>query len=401
MSDRKGLLMKKSTKAMVMAGVVVGILAVAGVGGLHYVRSTQGENIILDSANTIEVTYDADSPEYTGDYKLHINECVSVETEYLLQGAILTYEEYIDHFHDVILSESYFEWDEKLQREYEVGLTEEEKALRLEETYKDETANYIVLSYGNQNQRVDLKFYNVEYDDKNREITLHISERVRGHMASGEGYLLAIPTDRSGDYTCNVINHKTYEETDPIMDDMVYKPVIYLYPKEETKLEVILKWQGELTHTYPKYRDGWTVMAKTDGTLTDERGRQYPYLFWEGVTDMEYDFSEGFCVKGEDTAEFLEKILEVQGLSYKEQADFITYWLPQMEGNPYNIISFQGENYTSLARLETSCPADTEIRVFMAWKPSEVLVEMKAQEFTPVERNGFVLVEWGGTKVME
>lgn len=47
------------------------------------------------------------------------------------------------------------------------------------------------------------------------------------------------------------------------------KPVIYLYPEEETQVSVRLDFDGELTSTYPSYEDGWTVDASPDGTLTD------------------------------------------------------------------------------------------------------------------------------------
>ena len=63
------------------------------------------------------------------------------------------------------------------------------------------------------------------------------------------------------------------------------KPVIYLYPETETEVNVQLGFDGELTCTYPAYRDGWTVTAQPDGTLTDEGGQTYNYLYWEGVSD--------------------------------------------------------------------------------------------------------------------
>ena len=80
--------------------------------------------------------------------------------------------------------------------------------------------------------------------------------------------------------------------------DVTAKPVIYLYPEEETQVTVKLDYAGELTCTYPAYDDGWTVTAQPDGTLTDAAGQTYSYLFWEGVDTAAYDFSQGFCVAG-------------------------------------------------------------------------------------------------------
>ena len=67
--------------------------------------------------------------------------------------------------------------------------------------------------------------------------------------------------------------------------------------------------------------------------------------------------------------------------------------------NPYNVISFQTTAYTDTAVLEITPTPDTLIRVFMAYIPSDVAVNIPAQEFAPVERVGFTAVEWGGSHV--
>ncbi len=113
-------------------------------------------------------------------------------------------------------------------------------------------------------------------------------------------------------------------------------------------MTVTLDFDGTLTSTYPDYGDGWTVTARPGGTLTDPAtGREYYCLFWEGITEAEYDFSTGFCVAGEDTAAFLEDALDRLGLTEREADEFIIYWLPKLEGNPYNLLSFQTEAYTT------------------------------------------------------
>ena len=180
--------------------------------------------------------------------------------------------------------------------------------------------------------------------------------------------------------------------------DVAYKPVIYLYPEEKTEVSVQLALNGKLTCTYPAYRNGWQVTAMPDGTLTDENGLHYNYLYWEGETAAQYDFSKGFCVRGEDTAAFLEDSLAKLGLTRREANEFIVYWLPLMQDNPYNIISFQTDRYTEAAKLEISPAPDTLIRIFMVWMPSENYVDMKPQQLSAPERIGFTVVEWGGTQ---
>ena len=176
------------------------------------------------------------------------------------------------------------------------------------------------------------------------------------------------------------------------------KPVIYLYPTEPTDVSVALELDGRFTCTYPEYGNGWKVTANPDGTLTDAAGTEYNYLYWEGITAGKYDFSEGFCIAGEDTAAFLEDALSQLGLTRREANEFIVYWLPMMQENAYNIISFQREAYTDRARLSISPSPDTLIRVFMAWYPSDAPVDIPAQTLNTPERNGFCAVEWGGAQ---
>ena len=177
------------------------------------------------------------------------------------------------------------------------------------------------------------------------------------------------------------------------------KPVIYLYPETETRVTVKLDLSGELTCTYPAYDGGWTVTAAPDGTLTDEHGRTYNYLYWEGEVANEFDFSKGFCVAGSDTAAFLEDALDRLGLTRREANEFLVYWLPRMQDNPYNLIAFQQEAYTESAKLTVSPQPDSVLRVFMAWKPLARPVDIPAQILPGFERRGFTLVEWGGAEV--
>ena len=185
----------------------------------------------------------------------------------------------------------------------------------------------------------------------------------------------------------------------PLEEQYTEKPVIYLYPEAETDVTVQLDYVGGLTCTYPTYDCAWRVAAAPDGTLTDERGQTYRYLYWEGVDDVQYDFSEGFCVPGEETAAFLEDALAQLGLTRAEANEFIIYWLPQMEQNAYNLISFQQETYTDAAKLTITPQPDTLLRVFMAWKPLTKAVEIAPQTLTAPERTGFTAVELGGAKV--
>lgn len=183
-------------------------------------------------------------------------------------------------------------------------------------------------------------------------------------------------------------------------DALLAKPVIYLYPEIATQVSVTLDYHGRLTSTYPEYGDGWTVIAGPDGTLLDpDTGREYYCLFWEGLSDVEYDLSTGFVVPGGETAAFLEDALARLGLTEREANEFIIYWLPRMEHNPYNLISFQHERYTENAGLTVEPTPDSILRVFMAWQGLDAPVDVEPQVLEGQERTGFTVVEWGGTEV--
>ena len=93
------------------------------------------------------------------------------------------------------------------------------------------------------------------------------------------------------------------------------KPVLYLYPQDEQRLTVTLDLDGSLDTVYPTpdsehatergTQASWTVTAAPDGTLTDQAGRTYPSLFWDGAMDLP-EPDTGFIVAREDAVPFLE-----------------------------------------------------------------------------------------------
>lgn len=185
-----------------------------------------------------------------------------------------------------------------------------------------------------------------------------------------------------------------------INDTKELKPMIYLYPEQEQRVSVSLDYNGKFTHVYPSFSANttWQVTAKTDGTILCNN-REYYALFWEGVKDKTYKMDEGFCVMGSDTEKFLEEKLETLGLNHREINEFIVCWLPQMEDNPYNIITFQDRAYTNDAKLTVVPKENTMIRVFMTWYPSVKPIDIREQKLFSMKRQGFTVVEWGGARI--
>ncbi len=178
------------------------------------------------------------------------------------------------------------------------------------------------------------------------------------------------------------------------------KPVIYLYPEEKTDISVKVELDGgALTCTYPDYRDGWNVTAYPDGTIIDNTdGEEYYCLYWEGVGKSDWDMSKGFVVKREDTADFLRSKLKEIGLTPRESNEFIIYWLPELMKNECNLITFQTTQYEKNAVLDIDPVPDSILRIFMVYEPCSEDTEIEPQEFEPFERNGFTVIEWGGSR---
>ena len=180
------------------------------------------------------------------------------------------------------------------------------------------------------------------------------------------------------------------------------KPVIYLYPAAVTNVQVkIQNGKHTLTHTYPKYNPatGWEVLAQPNGDLVDvHTKKEYYALFWEAENEEPFKLDEGFSVAGAETADFLDTKLAELGLTRREANEFIMYWLPQMENNPYNTIHFATESFNKRIPLDISPRPDALIRVFMVFQPTNEQVKIPAQVFETPKRTGFTVVEWGGTE---
>lgn len=267
--------------------------------------------------------------------------------------------------------------------------------LAIKQTYTNSDADYVVCqAYGGQKIRWDV----VDVIARENVAMVYLKYTVNVLRDKDKaGRVIIIPVEKGCIESVGVGDAYRFEFGRPAVD----KPVIYLYPEEETEVFVSLEIRDAILKcTYPEYKNGWRVIAKPAGTLYAE-GREYNYLFWEAEALFPFSLKSGTCVAGEDTCKFLEEKLTQLGLSDKEQNDFITYWLPKMQDNPYNVISFQTDEYEEHFGLEVTPKPDTIIRVFMTYKPSEVYVNIEPEEIVTTVRTGFTVVEWGGCEIPE
>lgn len=233
-------------------------------------------------------------------------------------------------------------------------------------------------------------FFHIESD----EILSHFYVRSLGMVSLSD--ILA-----KNDSVYTIVMEEEQMDLEPIK---VAKPVIYLYPQQETEIQLLVNFHGNITFTYPAYNKGWNVMAKPDGSLLDRTDNSlYNYLFWEGDTYSSIDveeLKEGYLVEGENATDFLKSILPKLGLLPNEYNEFIVYWGPLLAQNKWNLVHFvTGDDYNMISTNTVKPIPDTNIRIFMYYKVLNNKIIIAPQKIKTPNRDGFTLVEWGGAKI--
>lgn len=391
MEEKKQITIKLNTLIIILVAVAV----IVGCSVFFVVNNinNQGELVEKSISDTINIkTYENKDyyiikGDYSGEYDLQYTmlsqyfNSQSNEAEAFEKKEVMSYSEYKSYCN---------EWG-------------------LKKAYSDTTKNYIVFSYvayGSPN--LDARLAAVDYNGNN--VDLYIWDDASGVTADISAYCIVIPTEKLinninvvGVYTNTEFNNiKKYDTPFNPGEISIDKPVIYLYPTKETETSVKLLNAERITCSYPKYVDEWNVLAKPNGDLTDlDTGRNLYSLYYESEGVEKFNISqEGFVVKGEDSAKFLEEKLAVLGLTEREAEEFIIYWLPKLESNKYNYIRFAtDEEINNNMPLEISPKPDTIIRVLMTFKGLENPIEVEEQKLYTPERKGFTVVEWGGTEI--
>lgn len=246
--------------------------------------------------------------------------------------------------------------------------------------------------------------FEAEYNESSEIGDYYHGKAKLGLMPYGVYTLVMVRPDGTVDsmYDFDIVSKEDAQNSSP-----VYKPVIYLYPEEETEVSVNIEFEGKIDCTYPQIdpENSWRIVADPEGHLYNiADGRYYDYLFWDGTTFHDIDFFDNaICVRGCDTAAFLEDYLEAAGLNSSEIDDFISFWLPMMQNNEYNLISFPTQEYEDMAKLNVSPAPDTVIRVYMVFAGVDEMVDIPSEQQLVMPENvcreGFTVVEWGGSPV--
>lgn len=279
----------------------------------------------------------------------------------------------------------------------------------LKKVYSDESKNYIVFSYTAYGAAsMEARLAGIEYIENIA--NLYIWDNVFGNISNIAAYAIIMSTEKEineinivGLYTKEQFNNiKKYDTSDNQYDPTFKKPIIYLYPTKEIEVSIKLLNFDRITSSYPKYINGWNVLASPNGDLIDlDTGRYLYSLYYESESEKKFSIlEEGFVIEGKESISFLEEKLEILGLNERETQEFIIYWLPKLENNKYNYIRFATfEEINNNMSLKIDPNPDTFIRVLMTFKGLETPIEVKEQKLDSPERNGFTVVEWGGTEI--
>ena len=122
-------------------------------------------------------------------------------------------------------------------------------------------------------------------------------------------------------------------------------------------------------------------------------------MFWEAYSYNKRDLTKGFIVKAEEAETFLEEKLKILGLNEKESCDFITFWLPVFIRNKISLCSFQTNEFFDCFQYNITPQPKSFIRVFCLIKKLEKEIKVEEQELKEIKREGFTVVEWGGSEV--
>ena len=198
-------------------------------------------------------------------------------------------------------------------------------------------------------------------------------------------------------FSLGVITISLREASNPYDDGIVYKPVLYLYPKQQANVTVTFKHPENLLTTYPKYETSWEVTANPDGSIYDKNNKYYYALYWDEKNTTKETFTEGFYVTKENAIEFLETTLTKIGLTRREQNEFIMYWLPILEKNEKSIVNYTlTEERQKENELIIEPKPDSLLRIVINIKQVDKKVNIKEQTLPTFTRKGYTAVEWGG-----
>jgi hypothetical protein len=175
----------------------------------------------------------------------------------------------------------------------------------------------------------------------------------------------------------------------------VYKPNIYIYPKENMDLSVKLLFPkgGKILTSIPEYGAAWNVSVDTNGLINDT----YTYLFYESNQPDIWQREYGWIIQADDLEAFFRQNMTDYGFKGREIDDFIDYWIPRLNEYPFYLIYPQTKTIIDdVIELEFSKQPEYILRLFYVIEGHDQYPEqLYAPEIPAFSRDGYFVTEWG------
>ncbi len=188
-----------------------------------------------------------------------------------------------------------------------------------------------------------------------------------------------------------------FQSCDPDDDDhMLYKPNIYIYPKENIQLEVNIDFPmgGKVIASIPEYKTGWKVSVDSNGLIDNK----YTFLFYESSQPDVWQTKSGWMVKRDDLKGFFEENMALYGFVGQEIKDFTDYWVPRLKNHEsYSICPQVLPAIDQVVRLRFSKQPEHILRLYYVIKGHDDSSknELVKPEISGFDRKGYFVTEWG------
>ncbi|NQV17798.1 MAG: hypothetical protein HQ534_04565 [Armatimonadetes bacterium] len=198
---------------------------------------------------------------------------------------------------------------------------------------------------------------------------------------------------------CSIVDfivNSYYYDYAIVLEDIAFKPNIYIYPQKQMNLDVNINFPhgGEVTTSIPEYSDGWkNLKVEYSGLINGKHN----YLFYESVNPDLSQYNAGWIIAQDDMELFFLENMNATGFNEQEITDFTDYWIPILKDYPYYAIYPQyKEQLDRIIQLNFSQKPDNILRLIYTLiglqDNDSVLQEPEIPKFN---REGFVVVEWG------
>lgn len=176
---------------------------------------------------------------------------------------------------------------------------------------------------------------------------------------------------------------------------VVYKPNIYIYPKQILNISVALDFPkgGSVVESIPTYGSGWNVTVTPEGRMND----RYDYLFYESEQPDEWQYQTGWTVAKDSLETFFKTNLAAYHFKANEIKDFIDYWIPRLtDHNYYRIYPQERPVIEKLIKVRFSAEPEHFLRLFYVVKGTQNATPLKLHVIgNAAPRAGYHAAEWG------